>query len=509
MDLTLETKTPVPAACGGAILRPTANCMAAPLARRAAVLIDGEAYFTRLAACLRKATRSILIVGWDFDAGITLEPGPNAEPLGSLLRSLVEARPDLNVRVLVWSAAIVHAPGASLPLIVGADWEKHSRIRVQLDTHHPPYAAHHQKIVCIDDDVAFVGGMDLTVSRWDRTDHKESEQGRTNPDGNGYGPVHDVHAVIQGPAARTLGDVARDRWFRATGERLSAVESGGDLWPDGLPPQFESIRIGISRTIPQWRAEQCVQESARMVIDAIRSARRSIYIEAQYFTSPSVGQVLSEKLAHANGPEVVVVVGMSARGRLERYVMGKNRDRLVQQLRRDDRHGRFRIYHPVVPSGDATAPLKVHSKLMIIDDTLLRVGSSNLNNRSEGLDTECDIAIEAVAFPARRTVDRIRDKLLGEHLGVSGEEVADAVARQHSLIGGIEEINRGQRGLRELSKTARRSTLRPVLGTWLLDPSQPLFCSTWPRLRKLLSGSPSRPAPQTQFRKDKGRQPEA
>ena len=184
--------------------------------------------------------------------------------------------------------------------------------------------------------------------------------------------------------------------------------------------------------------------------------------------------------------------------------MGKNRDRLVQLLRRDDRHGRFRIYHPVVPSGDATTPLKVHSKLMIIDDTLLRVGSSNLNNRSEGLDTECDIAIEAVAPATRRVVDRMRDNLLGEHLDVSGEEVAGAVARQHSLIGGIEELNCGQRGLRELPKTARRSTPRPVLGTWLLDPSQPLFCSAWPRLRKLLSGVLDRPAAQTQFRKDKG-----
>jgi phosphatidylserine/phosphatidylglycerophosphate/cardiolipin synthase-like enzyme len=467
--------------------------MAAPLARRVAVLIDGEAYFKRLASCLRKATRSILIVGWDFDASITLEPGPNPEPLGSLLRSLVEARPDLNVRVLVWSAAIVHAPGASLPLIVGAGWEKHSRIRVQLDTHHPPYAAHHQKIVCIDDDVAFVGGMDLTVSRWDRTAHRATEQGRINPDGNGYGPVHDVHAVIQGPAARTLADVARDRWFKATGERLLAVEPGCDLWPDGLAAQFENTRVGISRTIPQWRAEHCVRESATMVIDAIRSARRSIYIEAQYFTSPRVGKALREKLVHPNGPEVVVVVGMSARGRLEHYVMGKNRDRLVQQLRRDDRHGRFRIYHPVVPCGDATAPLKVHSKLMIIDDILLRVGSSNLNNRSEGLDTECDIAIEAVAPAARRAVERIRDELLGEHLGVSGEEVAVAVARQRSLIAGIEELNCGQRSLRELPQTARRSPPRPVLGTWLLDPSQPLFCSAWPRLRKLLSGGRDRP----------------
>ena len=90
--------------------------MDAPIAHRVAVLVDGEAYFSGLAQCLRMAQKRIHIIGWDFDAGIVLEPRVG-ESLGHMLRSLVEARPHLEVRVLVWSAAVVHAPGASLPLL--------------------------------------------------------------------------------------------------------------------------------------------------------------------------------------------------------------------------------------------------------------------------------------------------------------------------------------------------------------------------------------------------------
>jgi phosphatidylserine/phosphatidylglycerophosphate/cardiolipin synthase-like enzyme len=465
------------------IVKPGSNCMAAPLARRAAVLIDGAAYFTRLAQCLRKATRSILIVGWDFDASIALEPGSRAESLGSLLRSLVEKQPDLHVRVLVWSTAVVHAPGASLPLLLGADWEKHPRIRVQLDTRHPPYAAHHQKMVCIDDDVAFVGGIDLTVGRWDSCEHVESDGRRVNPDGSCYNPVHDAQAVVQGPAAMVLGDVARDRWLKATGEQVPLAQPAGDLWPHDLEPQFRDVPVAISRTLPAWGGEACVRESVTMVLDAIRASRHSIYIESQYFTSASVGEALRGQLAKPEGPDVVVVVGLSSRGLLERYVMGNNRDRLARQLKATDPYGRFRIYYPTLPCGGRTTALKIHSKLMVVDDILLRVGSSNMNNRSEGLDTECDIAIEATDAGTGRAIAQVRDMLVGEHLGTGPDIVARALAEEGSLVRAIERLNRGRRGLRELALASGRS-LRPVPGTWLLDPPQPLLCSAWPRLKR-------------------------
>ena len=154
------------------ILEPSLNCWRIENASRATVLIDAAAYFACLERSLREARRSVLIVGWDFDGRIMLGRGAEvegAQPLGPLLRSLVEARPDLEIRILVWSIAVLHAPSDSLPLLLGADWQEHARIQLRLDTEHPIYGAHHQKIVCIDDRLAFAGGIDLTVGRWDTT----------------------------------------------------------------------------------------------------------------------------------------------------------------------------------------------------------------------------------------------------------------------------------------------------------------------------------------------------
>src|SRR5690606_4295760 len=109
------------------VLEPGRNCSGTPLARRAAVLIDGATYFGHLEEALRRAERMIFIVGWDFDAAIKLraEADEEAPRLGDALRSLVEERPALEVRILVWSLSTVYAPGALLPLLHDTPWEQH------------------------------------------------------------------------------------------------------------------------------------------------------------------------------------------------------------------------------------------------------------------------------------------------------------------------------------------------------------------------------------------------
>lgn len=437
------------------------------------VLVDGEAYFSRLAECLRSAKRSIRIVGWDFDAGISLEPD-RGESLGHLLRSLVEARSELVVHVLVWSTAVIHAPGASLPLVFGADWERHPRITIKLDRSHPVYAAHHQKIVCIDDAIAFVGGIDLTVGRWDTPEHREHDARRVSPDGKPCKPVHDVQAVLNGPAAETLGEIVRDRWLVATGEHLPSWRSPEISWPMGLKPDFENVRVAISRTMPVWVDGDGVHEASSLTLDALRSARHWIYIEAQYFAAMDVCNVLLEALSRPDGPEVVVVIGLNARGIIERYIMGSNRNRLARRLAGAAHGDRFRIYYPVVPSDDGAMELKLHSKVLVVDDTFLRVGSSNLNNRSEGLDTECDIGIEGRNLSTRNGIARTRDRLLAEHLASDPETVRAVLAEERSLIATIERLNRvPSRGLRDLPAVLKKGSVRPVAGTVLLDPRRP------------------------------------
>ncbi|MBO1903340.1 phospholipase [Microvirga sp. 3-52] len=463
---------------GDPILRPGRNCWRVAPADRASVLIDGAPYFAHLEAALRKARRSILIIGWDFDGSIHLRPDVSAEdspPLGPLLRSLVEERPDLEIRILVWSIAVVHAPGAPGPLIFGADWQNHPRLQLKLDTHHPLYAAHHQKIVCIDDNLAFVGGMDLTVERWDTHRHACDDPIRLKDDGSIYEPVHDLQMAVDGDAARSIAEVGYERWKIATGETLTASPSGSDPWPPGLVPDFRNVPIAIARTYPAWGEQPAANEAAALTLDALSAARKTIYIEAQYMTAPYVGDVLERRLADPDGPEIVVIQTHESHGWAEELVMGTNRDRLIRRLRKSDHHDRLRVYYPVIPNGEGgECQVLIHSKLIIVDDVFLRIGSSNLNNRSIGLDSECDAAIEATTEEMRRTIVRLRDRLIAEHLEVDPETFGRALDDSGgSVVAAIEQLNTGARGLRPFGAMSDDGPDVPATGTGLLDPLEP------------------------------------
>jgi phosphatidylserine/phosphatidylglycerophosphate/cardiolipin synthase-like enzyme len=142
----------------------------------------------------------------------------------------------------------------------------------------------------------------------------------------------------------------------------------------------------------------------------------------------------------------VLVNPLTARGWLEPVAMDTARARLVAAMEKLDTRGRFRIYHPYTAGG---TPIYVHAKILIVDDHMIRVGSSNMNNRSMRLDTECDVAIDGrggdPAVVAR--ILAIRHSLLGEHLGVDPEVVAARIAEEGSLIAAIE-------GLRERGAVA-------------------------------------------------------
>jgi len=460
------------------ILRPGSNCWRILPADRAAILIDGAEYFSRLETALRKAQHSITIIGWDFDGSIRLRPDVDAQtspPLGSLLRSLVEEKPDLEIRILVWSVAVVHAPGAPGPLIFGAEWQNHPRLRLRLDKHHPLYAAHHQKIVCIDDSLAFVGGIDLTVRRWDTKDHACDNPYRLRDDGTIYDPVHDIQMVVTGPVAHSIAELAYARWEIATGEDVQPLpQPAMDPWPSDLAPHFTNTPVAIARTYPAWGEHAAVREAATLNLDALSAARRSIYIEAQYMTAPCIGDVLERHLANPNGPEIVVVQTHESHGWAEKKVMGTNRDRLIRRLRKADHHDRLRVYYPVVPSESGFCQVLIHSKLIIVDDMFLRIGSSNLNNRSIGLDTECDLAIEATSNGMRHTIVSLRNGLLAEHLGVSPDVFSEAVAKEDgSLIRAIERLNVSGRGLKIFDAMFDEGPAEPAVGTGLLDPLEP------------------------------------
>ncbi|MGI6852743.1 phospholipase D-like domain-containing protein [Mesorhizobium sp. 1B3] len=397
------------------------------------------------------------------------------------MRSIVEQREDLELRLLIWNLGSVYSQ-KKLNLSLDEDWADHPRIQLRLDSEHPLRASHHQKLVCIDDSVAFAGGIDLTVKRWDTSEHLAAQPARSEPDGTPYPPVHDVQMAVEGNAARALGDLARERWRAATGEEHSPIWRQTQCWPAGLVPDLLDTDVAIARTWPRHHDRAAKREVALLNQDALKSARHFIYIETQYFASSGIGRTLANRLREKDGPEIVILVTESSRGLLEQFVMGGNRDRLIRRLKRADRFNRLRVMYAVVADEHKECEVLIHSKVVIVDDRFLRVGSSNLNNRSEGLDTECDLAVEAGNEHQCEAIAGLREALLAEHLGSTPQAVRAAVKEEASLVRGIDRLNINSRGLREFRIGPGRTRL--LLGTGLLDPKRPYWPLQW-LLRRL------------------------
>jgi phosphatidylserine/phosphatidylglycerophosphate/cardiolipin synthase-like enzyme/uncharacterized membrane protein YdjX (TVP38/TMEM64 family) len=478
----------------GTLFRPGRNCWKVARANRAALLVDGEDYFRAFAAAAERAQRSIFIVGWDFNSRTLLRREQGTPiALGDFLNGLVRRNRRLRVHILDWDFPMVFGADRELPLLYGTTWRPHRRILMRYDNTHPTIGSHHQKIVVVDGKMAFSGGFDLTCKRWDTRAHRPDDPLRVSDD-KPYPPFHDVMMAVDGEAALALAEVVRDRWLGATGKNVVPVKVDGDPWPEWLKPRLADVDVAISRTIPVKEGVTSeVREVEALYLDMIARAKRTIYIENQYFTSHKLGEALAARLAEPGGPDVVVVSRRLSHGWLEEHTMHVLRTRLVKLLRAADREGRFHIYYPHVPGLVNETCLDVHSKVMVADDEWLRVGSANFSNRSMGMDTECDLTIEAagredIAGAARD----FRDGLIAEHLGIETSQVGEEIARRGSLSAVIEALRSDGRSLRPLEDPDWPDAVVSIAE--ITDPERPVSMD-----QLLLEFSPEQEASQSGF----------
>jgi len=468
------------------LLRPGYNCWTVARAERVAILIDAADYFKAFTEAALRAKRSITILGWDFNSQTRLHfdpevpDGNNEGPpalLGDFLNYLVQRRHTLHVHILNWDYPMVFGADREFPPLYGFGWTPARRVHLRYDDTHPVAGSHHQKVIVIDDTVAFIGGIDLTVRRWDTPEHVADDPRRVAY-GKPYPPFHDLMVALDGEAARSLATLTRDRWFAATGQKLKPVTFRGirdnDPWPQKFAPDLQGVEVGIARTVPPKAELPAVREVEKLYLDMIAAARKTLYIENQYFTAPRIAAALEQRLAEPDGPEVVLVLRLLSHGWLEEHTMHVLRTRLIDRLRKADRHGRFRVYYPHVPGLAEGCCLDVHSKVMVVDDQVLRIGSSNLCNRSLGLDTEADIAIEARNRPqVANAIRRFRDRLVAEHLGVPLEKVRVEIDRTGSLHGAIRVLAHAGRSMRELAALPEWSDVVVSVAA-VADPDEPI-----------------------------------
>ncbi|MFC5067438.1 VTT domain-containing protein [Flaviflagellibacter deserti] len=421
-------------------------------AQRASVLIDGAAYFGAVRSALRKARKTIFIIGWDINSRVRLvgESGKAddglPEELCQFLCALVKRRPELTINILLWDFSILYSTEREIFPSVSLGWNMPSCIRLCLDDALPLGSAHHQKLVVVDDCVAFSGGLDLTVRRWDTSDHSFDNPLRKDASGSSYRPFHDVQMLVNGPAARRIGELARTRWERATFERLPDVHPEEECWPEGIQAHFRDVDIGIALTQPVYDAIPEVRQVEQLFLDAIDRAERHIYIENQFLTRLPIAERITARMRERPELETLIVAPHTHESWIEARTMRTGRINFRRCFEEAGVQDRVRFFYPSVETEAGQIDTMVHSKVMVVDDRFLRVGSANLNNRSMGTDTECDLALEGETPEVRAQIETLRNTLIGEHCGVSASEVATAIVREGSMLRATEILQeRGHR----------------------------------------------------------------
>lgn len=455
---------------------------------RTGVLIDSENYYATFVEAARGARRAIYITGWEIDTETRLlrgtgRTGGAADQLLSFLNERCRESESLHVYILAWDYA--------LPLALEREWLQklvfalngHPRIHFAYHGRHPIGASFHPKLVVIDDSLAFIGGIDLCQRRWDTSRHLKDDPNRRDNDGKPFEPMHDVQAYVEGAAAGALADWFRAEWSSVNGD---AIRSNGDAgtrpaarFQGGIP--IEASSVGISRTqgtgifLPRKGAE----EIRRLYIDAIRDAERVIYIETQYFTSRAVFLALRDRFGDERKGRLQVAVLLPSTKKIgERiFIEGRHSHYVAALQRRAREHGhRFGAYQVAPEGGTPQDAVHLHSKLLIVDDRFLSIGSANMANRSMGVDTELNLCWElAGATSGPHSIASLRAALLEEHTGRRQSPLGRAWEDESRLIDALDTAADSADCRLHAYHSNPKFPRLSNLAHRIVDPKEPLF----------------------------------
>ena len=446
-------------------------------AGRLTILNDAAAYFAALREALLLATDQVYIIGWDIHSQ-TRFVGPSGQAdddfpieLGSFLKALLKVKTELRINILIWNFPPLYAAEREWNSAARFTSGVSERLRFCFDASLPLGSAQHQKIVVIDRSVAFAGGLDLTIRRWDTSEHAARHPLRKDPDGKPYLPFHDVQCMVDGEAAMALSELAENRWLAAGCTIEGPEPAAGDRWPASVPVQSRDMQAGIARTEITAAGRRGVNEVARLFEASINAANRFIYIENQFTSSPDVARLLVQRLLDVPSLRVLVVTPKAHSSWLESQAMQGGRGGFIDRFIAAGVMDRIRFLYPLTRAERAVAVM-VHSKVMIVDDRILRVGSANLNNRSMGADTECDLVFEATSKEHREFIARLRRGLIGHFCGVDAQEVEGNEAELFRFLDGLSTADR-EKSLQPIDATAKIGGMAIVVQP-VADPREPL-----------------------------------
>lgn len=215
--------------------------------------------------------------------------------------------------------------------------QKHSRFQINF--------RNHRKIVIVDGQVGFVGGLNVGDEYMGRDAY--------------FGHWRDTHLRLRGPVVSQLQLVFAEDWTWATGEQLSLV------WEADRQPQDIDAMI-----IAPGPAD--VHETGSLYFcNAIGGARKRIWIASPYFV-PDVDVLAALTLASLRGVDVRLLVA----GKRDHWVVWLAAFAYFDEMR----NAGVEVYR--YDNGF------MHQKVVLIDDEITSVGTVNLDNRSCRLNFE-------------------------------------------------------------------------------------------------------------------------
>lgn len=452
---------------------------------QSAAIVDARDYYRAFYNAALQARRYIVLAGWQFDTEVALLRGKDAldapGPVNFLpfLEWLCQQRPELRVYVLAWDFSFVYALEREWLQDLKFATQSSESIRFEFDTHPRYYASHHQKFVVVDGSLAFVGGLDVCDERWDDRGHVANDPLRVNVSGEPCRPNHEVQSAVVGEAAQALAELFRERWFDANGHHLMlpSPPPGDDARFDlqklthgaGLP--LRTDRVALSRTAIT-RDGGAVHEVRSAHEQALLGAERFVYIETQYFTSRSIAAALLARLRDdTKGKlQVIVVLPRGADSGKEKFALGETQDMVLGALEEAaTQHGHeLRFLCSAIDGDTGHGTTFIHSKVLVVDDHFLSIGSANLTERSMGFDTELSLFWQAgEQDDLAKDIASVRASLMAEHAGRELEELLDPKTM-------LERIDAWISGTASRLRRCRFKPSSPnVIKTMIFDPGGP------------------------------------
>lgn len=464
------------------------NCWQTSQADHATPLIDGANYYRALHKAICNAKRSIFIVGWDIDSRIRLLRGDeekNASApsvISELLKWKAEQNENIKIYLLRWDSSLAFFSQREMWAKEVWDNKTPDNVKTTLDSTIPMGGSQHQKIVVIDDEIAFSGGMDVSTNRWDTREHLIEQPERVGPDGP-HGPLHDVQVLTSGPIVESFAQLVRWRWDRINEQKaipFSPVKNTGSevppSWPDNFPPTMVDLPCAVARTIPFMDGVEPAQEVRRMLLDLIAQAQRFIFIENQFTTRQEIAEALNARLKACPELQVIIVSSYEPKGKFESEAYWASRIDFKRILENGVEDNRVKVtYSTLTNEVGESIQKRVHSKVMSIDDRYLVIGSSNISNRSMSLDTEVDLVFAGDTNQNQQDIIRVRHDLLAEHTGRTIEQVEQIFKSPDPLNNLVTDQAPHGYQLAEVSDDQfTNKAWQPVFSS-LSDPEKPLI----------------------------------